>query len=190
MEDIEGYLTKLNVKDEEKRAILASDSSMKEILGNPLFAMMCASSFSITKLSELQSQQRLYTIFESFMKNYKEVSKKKPYYTEKAYNESFDAVCKYAAYQLGMKFEDYHPDYEVITKFGLVKCMKSKLSLSEVKTTYSFFHQTFLEYFAARWIAIHNINDIDIYLFSTLSLFSLVDQSGNISSIKEEILWY
>src|SRR5271163_2873868 len=108
--------------------------------------MMCVSSFSITKLSELQSQQRLYAIFESFMKNYKEVSKKKKYYsTDKEYNESIDAVCKYAAYQLDRSiFKDYEPDYEVITKFGLVKCMKSKLSLSEVKTTYSFFHQTFL----------------------------------------------
>ena len=50
MDDIDGYLTKMNVKDEEKRAILASDSSMKEILGNPLLAMMCASSVSHYKI--------------------------------------------------------------------------------------------------------------------------------------------
>lgn len=59
-------------------------------------------------------------------------------------------------------FKDYKPVMELITKFGLVKCMKWKLSLTETKITYSFFHQTFLEYFAARWASIHKI-DFDLH---------------------------
>lgn len=169
--DIEDYLSKNNVNDHEKQAILSSDSSMKEMLRNPLLAMMCATFVSVKKLSQLESEQRLNMIFETLVDYYKEVCKRKPNYSETEYEKSLNAVAVYAAYQLAetiyydicraeylAHFDDYKPDMKVISAFGWVKCTKAKLSLIETKTTFSFHHQTFAEYFAARFHSTSHIN--------------------------------
>lgn len=169
--DMNAYLSKINVKNDEICAIFGSHWSMKEILKNPLFSMLCASSIIPMNLLKLQSQERLFRIIESLMNNYKEYCKTKQCYNEEEYEESLNAVSNYAAYQLGFNslecFKNYVPDMKIITKFGWVNCIKHKLSLTDMKMTYSFYHHTLMEYFAARFISIKKIQISD---FSSLTL--------------------
>lgn len=175
-----------------------------EILSNPLYATMAVGLDLLRKLSELEQQVRIKALFDGFLHFHRKVCKEKiKPFNETDYNDSLIEVGRFAMFQLCTTshefshscnspqiFKYYVSNTSMLIKYGLVISeSKLELELSQAKSKLSFYHHSFLEYFAAFWLTYdtNNVKEFNIDIRNNFipELFRYFALSANLQLLKE-----